>query len=276
MPVSMISSSSCFWTFATTSSMRAGCILPSTTSWCSASLATSLLTGSNAERRIASGVSSTTISTPVAASRALMFLPSRPMIRPLISSLSILNTVTAFSIAVSDAVLWMVLITILLASLLAVSLASSMTSLMYDWACDLASAFMLSISWFLASEALMPAMLSICSMACALSFSYSSALRLAISTWFLRLSLMASASFCFLPSSAFCWFRVFSFCFSLFSVSWIWLFFSLIYCSCSLLSCRNFSLAWNIFSCFMLSASSWAFSSISSFLPFRMILRIAA
>ena len=48
-----------------------------------------------------------------------MFLPSRPMILPLISSLSIWNTVTAFSIAVSEAVRCIVFITILLASLLA-------------------------------------------------------------------------------------------------------------------------------------------------------------
>ena len=129
-PVSSISSSSCFCTLVTTSSMRAGWILPSITSWWRASLATSLLTGSNAERRIASGVSSTTISTPVAASRARMFLPSRPMMRPLISSFSIGNVVTAFSIAVSVAVLCMVVMTILLASLAALSLASSMVSLM--------------------------------------------------------------------------------------------------------------------------------------------------
>jgi len=53
---------------------------------------------------IASGVSSTIKSTPVAASIALMFLPSRPIIDPLISSLSRLKTVMAFSIACSEAV----------------------------------------------------------------------------------------------------------------------------------------------------------------------------
>ena len=200
-----------------------------------------------------------------------MFLPSRPMMRPLISSLSMLNTVTAFSIAVSDAVLWIVLMTILLASLPAVSLASSITSFMYDCACERASAFIFSISWFLASAALIPAMFSICSIAWARSLSYSSDFFVTISTCFFRFSRMASFSFCLRPSSEFCWLRLFSFCLSLFSVSCIWLFFSLMYCSCSLFSCRNFSFAWKIFSCFIFSASSSAFSRISSFCPFSII-----
>ena len=56
--------------------------------------------------------------------------PSRPMIRPFISSDSMWNTVTEFSMAVSVATRWMLCITMRLASLLAVSLASSMMSLM--------------------------------------------------------------------------------------------------------------------------------------------------
>ena len=52
-----------------------------------------------------SKLSSTINSTPVAASKALMFLPSRPIILPFNSSLSILKTETAFSIACSAAVL---------------------------------------------------------------------------------------------------------------------------------------------------------------------------
>jgi len=55
-------------------------------------------TGSKQDRIIASGVSSTIISTPVAASIARMFLPSLPMILPLTSSESKLNTDTQFSI----------------------------------------------------------------------------------------------------------------------------------------------------------------------------------
>ena len=52
---------------------------------------------------IASGVSSTMISMPVAASSARILRPSRPIMRPFTSSLSILKTVTEFSIAASVA-----------------------------------------------------------------------------------------------------------------------------------------------------------------------------
>ena len=130
LPVSMISLSSCFFTFATTSSMRAGWIRPSATSWWRARRHTSRRTGSNAEITIASGVSSTTISTPVAASRARMLRPSRPMMRPFTSSLSMWNTETEFSMAVSVATRCMVWMTIFLACVLALSFASSMISLM--------------------------------------------------------------------------------------------------------------------------------------------------
>ena len=50
---------------------------------------------------MASGVSSTMISTPVAASIARMLRPSLPIIRPLTSSDSMLNTDTQLSIASS-------------------------------------------------------------------------------------------------------------------------------------------------------------------------------
>ena len=53
---------------------------------------------------MASGVSSTMISTPVAASSARMLRPSRPMILPFTSSLSMLKIDTQFSMACSDAV----------------------------------------------------------------------------------------------------------------------------------------------------------------------------
>lgn len=69
------------------------------------------------------------ISIPVAASRARILRPSRPMIRPFTSSLSMLNTVTEFSIAVSVATRWMVCTTIRFASLLALIFASSTVSL---------------------------------------------------------------------------------------------------------------------------------------------------
>ncbi len=79
---------------------------------------------------IASGVSSTMISMPVAASSARMLRPSRPMMRPLTSSLSMLNTVTAFSIAVSVATRWIDATMMRLASFVAVIFASSTVSLM--------------------------------------------------------------------------------------------------------------------------------------------------
>src|SRR5574344_2159098 len=90
---------------------------------------TSRRIGSNAEITIASGVSSTTISTPVAASRARILRPSRPIIRPFTSSFSIWKTLTEFSIAVSVATRCIVWITIFLAWAFAFSLASSMISL---------------------------------------------------------------------------------------------------------------------------------------------------
>ena len=71
----------------------------------SAKRAISLLTGSKQESKIASGVSSTIISTPVTASKERILRPSRPIIRPLTSSLSILKTDTEFSMACSVATL---------------------------------------------------------------------------------------------------------------------------------------------------------------------------
>ena len=167
LPVSMISSSTCFFTLATTSSIRAGWIRPSVTNWCNAKRAISRRTGSNAESTIASGVSSTTISTPVAASRARILRPSRPMIRPLISSESIWKTVTEFSIAVSVATRWIDWITMRLASRLAVILASSMMSLMYEAASVLASSFKDSTKRSLASSAERPERASSFSNSCA-------------------------------------------------------------------------------------------------------------
>lgn len=83
-------------------------------------------------RNIRALEAATGVATPVAASSALILRPSRPMIRPFISSLSMLNTVTEFSMAASVATRWIDWITIRFASLLAVILASSTISLMYD------------------------------------------------------------------------------------------------------------------------------------------------
>ena len=74
------------WVSATTSSIRLGWIRPSRISFSSASLAVSRRTLSKAETMTMPGVSSTITSTPVAFSKARMFRPSRPMIRPFMSS----------------------------------------------------------------------------------------------------------------------------------------------------------------------------------------------
>ena len=150
LPISRISSSIFFVTLATTSSMRAGWMRPSVTNWCRDSLAISRRTGSKQLRIIASGVSSTMNSTPVDASRARMFRPSRPMIRPLMSSLEMLKTETEFSTLCSVATRWMVWITIFFASWLAFCFASSMMS--WTWVAAMALASVSNCS-FRASRA---------------------------------------------------------------------------------------------------------------------------
>ena len=66
--------------------MRPGWMRPSATSFSSASRAVSRRMGSKPESTTASGVSSMMTSIPVACSKARMFRPSRPMMRPFISS----------------------------------------------------------------------------------------------------------------------------------------------------------------------------------------------
>ena len=81
----------------TTSSIRPGWIRPSAMSFATATRATSRRTGSKPDRTTVSGVSSMIRSTPVACSSARMLRPSRPMIRPFISSLGRWTTVTVCS-----------------------------------------------------------------------------------------------------------------------------------------------------------------------------------
>ena len=126
LPTSIISCVICFSVFPTTSSIRAGCILPSVTNLCNDKRAISLRIGSKQDKIIASGVSSTIISTPVAASIARMFRPSLPIILPFTSSDSKLKTETQFSTACSTPTLCIVPKTTLRASCSAVNLDSSM------------------------------------------------------------------------------------------------------------------------------------------------------
>ena len=243
----MTSSSTCFFTFATTSSIRAGWIRPSEMSWCRANRHTSRRTGSKALITMASGVSSTTISTPVAASKALILRPSRPMIRPLTSSLSIWNTVTLFSIAVSVATRWIVWMTILFASLLAVNLASSMMSLIYCWAFVRASSFNDSTRRDLASSALSPLSSSNLSCSC-LCIRSSSISRLTKAfCWLSSFSLESSSSFFLRLISSWRWLRPSSLCFSLFSTCWI----------LELRCCTSFSSSDFLFKNFSLTSSSF-------------------
>ena len=83
--------------------MRAGWMRPSAISRSIACFAISRRYGSKAERMIAPGVSSTIRSTPVASSSARMLRPSRPMMRPLRSSLGRSTTETVVSTACSAA-----------------------------------------------------------------------------------------------------------------------------------------------------------------------------
>ncbi len=68
------------------SSIRAGWIRPSLTSSVSVIRAVSRRTGSKQESKTDSGVSSIITFTPVTCSNARMLRPSRPMIRPFMSS----------------------------------------------------------------------------------------------------------------------------------------------------------------------------------------------
>ena len=90
-----------------------------------ACLAISRRYGSKPERMIAPGVSSTMRSTPVASSSARMLRPSRPMMRPLRSSLGRSTTDTVVSMAWSAADRWIASVMYCLARSAAVSRASA-------------------------------------------------------------------------------------------------------------------------------------------------------
>ena len=93
--------------------MRAGWIRPSSTSFSSVMRAASRRTGSKHDSTTASGVSSMMRFTPVVDSKARMLRPSRPMMRPFMSSLGSANTLTVDSAVCSDATRWIAIVTIL-------------------------------------------------------------------------------------------------------------------------------------------------------------------
>ena len=128
-PSSLILFSTSFCAFSTISSILAGWIRPSTIRRSSAILATSLRIGSNPDKTTASGVSSMISSTPVKVSRVRILRPSRPMMRPFISSFGSCTTDTVVSATWSAAHRWMAVTTKSLAFLSASSFALFSSSL---------------------------------------------------------------------------------------------------------------------------------------------------
>ncbi len=103
----MHNSSTRRWLRSCTSSMRAGWMRPSATSSVRVIRAVSRRTGSKQDSRTLSGVSSIITLTPVICSKARMLRPSRPMMRPFISSLGSGTAATTDSVVCSAASRWM-------------------------------------------------------------------------------------------------------------------------------------------------------------------------
>ncbi len=152
-------------TDSTMSSIRAGWIRPSVTSFWMDRRASSRRMGSKLDRMTASGVSSTMMSTPVAISKARMFRPSRPMIRPFMSSEGRSTTETVVSTTCSAADRWMALDMISRADWAAFSRASSSIRRTVAMASSLASSSIFLISMALASSWVIPDTRSSSSMA---------------------------------------------------------------------------------------------------------------
>ena len=87
--------------------MRAGWMRPSATSFSSVMRAISRRTPSKADSTTAPGVSSMMMSTPVVVSNARILRPSRPMMRPLMSSEGSWTVETVVAAAYPEAVRWM-------------------------------------------------------------------------------------------------------------------------------------------------------------------------
>ena len=114
-PSSRIIVSTSFWAFSTISSILAGWIRPSTINFSRAIRATSRRIGSKLERITASGVSSIIRSTPVIVSSVRILRPSRPIIRPFISSFGSGTTEIVVSATWSAAHFWIAVTTYSLA-----------------------------------------------------------------------------------------------------------------------------------------------------------------
>ena len=168
MPISIAAfSPSCFifcsistLAFSTISSIRTGWIRPSETNFSNANFAISLLTGSKQDRTTASGVSSIIKSTPVNVSNVLIFLPSRPIMRPFISSEGKLTVATVDSITWSIAHLCITVVKISLAFSFETSLIWFSFSRIKAFASCCKSFFNCSKRRFFASSEDMPDILS--------------------------------------------------------------------------------------------------------------------
>ena len=191
MPVSNVAWSPAFLTatstsrfaFSTISSIRVGWIRPSDISFSRAILATSRRMGSKLETVIASGVSSIIRSTPVSVSMVLMLRPSRPMIRPFISSLGRATDETVISATWSAAQRCIARATMFLAFSSASSLKSCSSSTIFLACSCLTSSTMSSMSFSLACSAVIPEMR--CKASLAWVFNPSSSWEAASFSWIL-------------------------------------------------------------------------------------------
>src|SRR5699024_6743052 len=106
-PISRIRSSISLRDFSTASSIRPGWMRPSEINFSRAILAISRRIGSNPLSTTVSGVSSIITSIPVKLSMVRIFRPSRPIIRPFMSSFGRWITLTVASVTSSAALRWM-------------------------------------------------------------------------------------------------------------------------------------------------------------------------
>ena len=133
---------------------------PSSISFDSATRATSRRTGLYPDRTTASGVSSTITSMPVACSKARILRPSRPMIRPFISSEGSCTTETVNCAVSSAAIRCTAMATSFFASRSAVRWPSSLISRTRFAASARALSSISATSWSRASFAVSPATVS--------------------------------------------------------------------------------------------------------------------
>ena len=161
---------------------------PSAMSFSRAMRATSRRTGSKLERVMASGVSSMIKSTPVRVSMARMFRPSRPMMRPFISSLGRGTTLMAASLTWSAAQRWMARAMISRADLSASSLVCCSNSRIFtafSWVSSLSRLFSrYSLAWSTVKLEIFSSMSNWLFFTASASFRRSSAFLFFWSIWF--------------------------------------------------------------------------------------------